>query len=332
MLLKLPKSSEKLGHIEPFFSLMQRNFSRHPLVLDSRPPQREAWHESVMVREVLELFSPRSGGRFIDATLGDGGHAEAILARTGPRGMLLGIERDPKMAGRANRRLQNFGNRVVIVQASYEQLLVLAGAHGFMHSDGVLFDLGVAAWHFVSARRGFSFREDEPLDMRFDPSEIEEDAAHIVNGGSYEELVYILHAFGEEREASRIAKAIIRNRPIVTTRALADLIVRTKHIASRRIHPATKSFQAFRIAVNRELEIFASALPRAVSALRVGGILLVIAYHSLEDRTAKRFLQNQVKGGSLALLTKRPLRSSREEMRLNPRARSAKLRAAVRTK
>ena len=250
---------------------------------------------------------------------------------TAPDGMLLGIDRDPEMLERARVRLQPFGDRVITVQGSYADITAIAKTHGFLESDGILFDLGVASWHFDLSGRGFSFRSDEPLDMRFDPTEgSTPTASMIVNRSSRDELERIFRDYGEEPEAKRIARAIIEHRPIHTTRMLADLITKTKRYSRGRVHPATQTFQALRISVNNELELLDGAIPGAVRALRVGGVLVIIAYHSLEDRIVKQAFRSQAQSGFLDVLTPQPRRPSMIDIRENPRVRSAKLRAVTR--
>lgn len=280
-----------------------------------------------MVREVLEAFQPQSGQNFIDATLGDGGHAEALLERTAPNGKLLGIERDQEMLQRAKKRLASFASRIVCIHGNYEDIFPLAKRHGFLESHGAFFDLGVASRHFGDTKRGFSFKHNEPLDMRFDTRDTHT-AYDIVNHFSKEELADVLLRFGEEHESQRVAQAILNYRPVTTTYMLATIVTRAKRHRPRGTHAATKTFQALRIAVNRELEILECALPQAVHAIRAGGFLGVIAYHSLEDRIVKSFMRGQATQGKLRVLSAKPVRPSLHEVRVNPKARSAKFRAA----
>lgn len=291
---------------------------------------KEQRHQPVMVQEVLEALKPKPNGQFIDATLGDGGHAEAILERTGPLGRLLGIERDPDMVRRASQYLARFESRIEIMRENFSELEAIAKGKKFSQCDGILFDLGVASWHFTASLRGLSFQTDAPLDMRFDPSASNMTAADIVNHAAPRELTRILKEFGEEEEARRITDAIVRHRPIPSTRVLAEIIMRTKRRKIFSRHPATKTFQALRIAVNNELDAFSVALPQAVALLRIGGILGIIAYHSLEDRIAKKFFFSGAREGSLELLFRKPLHAGVQEVRQNPRSRSAKFRAARR--
>ena len=288
-------------------------------------------HQPVMLREVLTAFSPKPGGSYIDATVGDGGHAQAILERTAPDGKLLGLDRDAAMAERARKRLAQYGERCIVVADSYVRLAEHAARSGFTACDGILFDLGVASFHFSGeSGRGFSFRTDEALDMRFSPEEGRTTAARILERSSQDELERIFTEYGEEREARRIANAIVRNRPIRTTRELSELVTRVKRQRYGSMHPATKVFQALRIVVNEELRAFELILPQTIGFLRAGGVLGILAYHSLEDRIAKHFMKAQVASGTFELLTVKPIRPTADEVFENPRARSVRFRAAQR--
>ncbi|OGL66540.1 16S rRNA (cytosine(1402)-N(4))-methyltransferase [Candidatus Uhrbacteria bacterium RIFCSPHIGHO2_01_FULL_63_20] len=288
-------------------------------------------HVPVMLKEVLEALDPRPGQDYLDGTVGQGGHSEAILKRTAPDGRLLAIDRDPRNLEVAARRLSPFGDRVMTVRASFRDAAEVARNALVGPFAGILLDLGFSSAHVEDASRGFSFQQDGPLDMRYDPSQ-ELTAAVIVNGWKEEELAKLLRLYGEEPHARRIAEAIVdarREARIVTTGHLAEvveLVVRR----TGRTHPATRTFQALRIAVNDELGELERALPSLVSLLAPGGRLAVISFHSLEDRFVKRFFKDQ-DGETLKILTKRPLTASPEEAKLNPRARSAKLRVAERT-
>jgi 16S rRNA (cytosine1402-N4)-methyltransferase len=281
---------------------------------------RAGTHEPVMVEEVVELL----GGRdtVIDMTLGGGGHAEALL-RSGVK-RVVGIDRDPEAIAMASSRLAPFRDRFVAVHARFSD--VPAGNR----ADGVLFDLGVSTMQLERAERGFSFRVPGPLDMRMGGSEEEgtESALELVNSASEEELARIVFEYGEERRARRVAAAVARaraRRPIETTEELARVVAGAVGRRRGGPHPARRTFQALRIAVNRELEELAASLPRAVGLLTPGGRVVTIAYHSLEDRMVKRFIAGEPR---LKSLTKKPRRPSPEEAARNPRARSAKLRAA----
>lgn len=276
----------------------------------------EFGHQPVMVDEVLRFLGGR--GTVVDLTLGAGGHAEALLASG--VGRLIGVDRDPEAVAIATGRLARFGERFVAVRARFSDVPVENRV------DGVLYDLGVSSMQLERPERGFSFRNPGPLDMRMDPDD--ESAVELVNSAREEELARIIYQFGEERRSRRVAAAIVRarrRRPIETTEELAGIVVSA--VGGRRggPHPARRTFQALRIAVNRELEELAASLPRAVGVLAPGGRVVVIAYHSLEDRIVKRFFAGDDR---LTVLTKKPLVPSAGEAGRNPRARSAKLRAA----
>ncbi|MDP3047749.1 MAG: 16S rRNA (cytosine(1402)-N(4))-methyltransferase RsmH [Chloroflexota bacterium] len=297
-------------------------------------------HIPVLVNEVLAALLPRSGGSYIDATVGLGGHAAAILDASAPQGRLLGLDADPQAIVAAGDRLSGYGQRVVLVNRSYVDLTSVAEAEGFPLVDGILFDLGLSSAQLEASNRGFSFQVDEPLDMRFNP--VGETAADLVNGLSERDLADLIYQFGEEPASRMIARSIIANRPLSTTAQLARLIERT--LGGRgKIHPATRTFQALRIAVNHELESIQSVLPQAVTTLRPGGRLAVITFHSLEDRLVKQFLRRESSDclcpprvpactcghrASLRLVTTKAVAPGEEELRTNPRSRSAKLRVA----
>ncbi len=285
------------------------------------------WHEPVLLDEVLSLLSPGPGVLICDATCGTGGHAEAILARGAE---LVGLDKDPQALEIARGRLARFGARVRLLHADFRELRAALARLGIKEVQGVLFDLGVSSLQLDSPARGFSFREEAPLDMRMDPSQ-PLTAAELVNRLPEPELARILWEYGEERYARRIARGIVRARdkaPIPTTTELARLVARCYPPGRHRIHPATRTFQALRIAVNDELAALKEGLAQAVELLSPGGVVCVISFHSLEDRIVKYFFRARAKAGRLELLTKKPLRPSPEEVARNPRARSAKLRAA----
>ncbi|MFN2186586.1 MAG: 16S rRNA (cytosine(1402)-N(4))-methyltransferase RsmH, partial [Anaerolineae bacterium] len=284
-----------------------------------------------------------SGGWYIDATLGAGGHAKGILLASRPDGRLLGLDADPDALLHASKVLEPFGDRVTLRVANFRQLGAVAGALDIREVDGILMDLGLSSRQLDEAERGFSFAQDGPLDMRMDRSR-RESAADLVNTLSEAELSDILWQYGEERHSRRIARAIVAARPLVTTGQLADLVART--VGRReKIHPATRTFQALRIAVNEELEALSEALPEARDLLRPGGRLAVIAFHSLEDRLVKEFYRQEARAcicppelpvcvcqhqATLRVLTSKPVRPSAEETVRNPRSRSARLRVAER--
>jgi 16S rRNA (cytosine1402-N4)-methyltransferase len=282
---------------------------------------------------------------FIDGTLGAGGHAEALLEASGPDGHLLGFDLDTAALEAAQARLARFEGRFRAVHASYAQMGELAPRLGFGIVDGILLDLGFSSLQVDDPERGFAFRHEGPLDMRYDLSR-PVTAADLVNGLREAELADLIYRYGEERHARRIAQAIVRARPIQTTTELAAVVAgaipRARH---EKIHPATRTFQALRIAVNDELETLSQALPQAVELLRPGGRLVVISFHSLEDRIVKDFLRRESSDcicppeqpvctcnhkATLSLMARKPITASEEEITANPRARSAKLRAAVR--
>jgi 16S rRNA (cytosine1402-N4)-methyltransferase len=306
-------------------------------------------HTPVLLTETLTALQPRSGGLYIDATVGGGGHAEKVLDSSRPDGLLLGIDADPLALAASAGRLVEFGSRVRLVQAYFDQLARVAPEAGFARVDGVLFDLGVSSPQLNRGERGFSFQHDAPLDMRFGPG-AETTAEVLVNELPADELTRIFREYGEERFAGRIARWITEaraSRPIRSTGELAAVVVRAKPGGYREtIHPATRVFQALRIAVNDELGRLRRALPQALDLLVTGGRLAVISFHSLEDRIVKQFIRDESRGcicppevpvcqcgrmPRLTHVTRRPVMATAEEIALNPRARSAKLRVAERT-
>ncbi len=313
--------------------------------LTHRHPEHEsAGHIPVLLTEVLEGLNVKPGGCYLDATVGGGGHAIAILEAAAPNGRLLGLDRDPAAAARTAARLQHFGKQAQIVHTSYARLSEILHSVGISCLDGVLFDLGFSSWQVDDPERGFAFRADGPLDMRFDPGSEEPTAADLVNELPEAELTDILRRYGEEPRSRRIAQAIVAARPIRSTAHLADIIVAAGGRSKKdKIHPATRTFQALRIAVNRELEILEQTLPQVVTALHPGGRLAIITFHSLEDRIVKHFLKQEERGcicppqspvctcgrtPTLRILTRKPVAPSAAEMADNPRSRSAKLRVA----
>lgn len=294
-----------------------------------------AVHQPVLLREVLEIFDPKPGQIYIDATINGGGHASAILERIKPRGTLLGIDWDCELIEKleiANRRSQIVN--IELVCDNYANLKAIAAKKRLFKVDGILFDLGFSSYHIEGSGRGFTFTKEEPLDMRYNPDENELTAEEIVNRWPEERLVDIFSRYGEERFARRIARGIARERDakrIGTTSALAKIICRNVPAAYRnaRLDPATRTFQALRIAVNKELEALERVLPDAASLLSAAAKIAVISFHSLEDRIVKNFMREQHKNGSMGILTAKSIRTSREEVGMNPRARSARLRAAI---
>lgn len=309
----------------------------------------EAPHRPVLLREVMDWIRPRAGAVIVDATVGPAGHAEALLDAVGPEGRVYGVDRDPLSLALATRRLARFGDRFVALQGDFRNLRDLLEEVGAFAADGVVADLGISSFQLDDPGRGFSFRVDGPLDMRMDPT-AGPSAADLLAELGETELRRILRDYGEERLAGPIARALVRERdkrPFLRTRQLAELVERVAGPRARRyrIHPATRTFQALRISVNRELEGLDRLVTDAVSLLRRGGRLAVISFHSLEDRTVKKTLKSLAercicppglpvcgcgRENLVRILTARPVTPSPAEVRDNPRSRSARLRAAER--
>jgi 16S rRNA (cytosine1402-N4)-methyltransferase len=288
------------------------------------------YHVPVLVQEVLSALQVKPGGSYVDCTVGEGGHASAILEAASPGGRLLGIDMDLQALKTAERVLWSYRDSSVLVNENFRDLEQVAERHGFTPVDGILFDLGLSSLQLQGGGRGFSFRTEEPLDMRFDNRQ-ELTAWDVVNEYSSEELARVLSTYGEERRSNRIAKAIVYSRPIDTSLRLAQVVQRATRRPLGRIHPATRTFQAIRIEVNRELDNLESVLGQAVSLLKAGGKLVVISYHSLEDRIVKLFLRYaDRKARTLHRDNIRIIPPSKEEVRTNPRSRSARLRVAER--
>ena len=303
-------------------------------------------HLSVLYHEVLDALQPRKGGRYVDGTLGAGGHAAGILEASSPDGLLLGLDVDPQALSLARQRLSEYGSRAHIVQASYITLREQLAAIHWPDVKGILLDLGASSMQFDTPERGFSFQVDAPLDMRFDPQNPTR-AADLVNNLPEKELADLIFQYGEERHARQVARAIVRARPLYTTGQLAEVVAaavtRGRGKSRDHLHPATRTFQALRIVVNKELEALQACLPQAVAALSPGGRLAIIAFHSLEDRIVKQYFRRESRDcicppdqpvctcGHRAILkeiTRRPLRPQDEEIERNPRSRSARLRVA----
>ncbi len=280
-------------------------------------------HVSVLFQEVIEALKPRDGGRYIDATLGAGGHAAGLLEASAPTGRLLGLDTDPSALALAHTRLAGFSDRATLVHSNFDRLHEVAAANRFLPADGIVLDLGLSSIQLADPERGFSFLSDGALDMRMNPEE-ELTAADLINSLDEKALADLIFEYGEERASRRIAKAIVRARPLRIGSQLASVI--EKALGRRgRIHPATRTFQALRIAVNRELERLEHVLPQIVATLSTGGRVAIISFHSLEDRLVKNFFRMT---SSLRVLTKHPIRPTEEEVARNPRSRSAKLRVA----
>jgi 16S rRNA (cytosine1402-N4)-methyltransferase len=286
-------------------------------------------HAPVLLNETVAFLNPSRGGTFVDCTLGLGGHTAALLEAGASR--VIGLDRDPRAIEVARERLSSWGDRVLLVHADYRSLTSVLAAHGVGPIDGALADLGVSSMQLDDAGRGFSFRGDGPLDMRMDTS-AGPTAAELLADVDEHELADVIYRFGEERKSRRVARAIVEARgeaPIDTTARLASIVRRAAGGGSyQRIDPATRTFQALRIWVNRELDGLDTFVIEAVRALREGGRLVVIAFHSLEDRIVKHTARVLERGeGLVRVLTKKPVMASDAERDENPRARSAKLRA-----
>jgi len=287
-------------------------------------------HTPVLTAEVIEALAPKPGGCVLDGTVGAGGHAELILDSSGPDGRLVGLDRDRAALALARERLARFGDRVRIAHANFAEFARVLDEAGIETVGGVLLDLGLSSMQLEDPERGFSLKRGGPLDMRMD-RESGRPASDLVNGLGERELADLLWEYGEERRARRLARAIVRARPLETTTELAEVVARAARVKGRwRIHPATRTFQALRIAVNRELESIEAALPATEARLAVGARLAVVSFHSLEDRIVKRFLRERSRAGAWTVLTRKPVRPSADEVRSNRRARSARLRAAER--
>lgn len=301
-------------------------------------------HQPVLYRKVMDALKPGTGGRFVDCTLGAGGHSFGILEASSPDGRLLGFDLDNSAIELAQIRLKSFGDRVYLYHRSYLELENTLAEMNWPGVDGILLDFGVSSMQLDRPERGFSFREDGPLDMRFNP-QAGQSAAELINTISQEDLTALLWKYGEETKSRRIAAAICSQRPFQTTKQLADCIESNVGSSSARgrkyIHPATKTFQAIRIAVNHELEAVENILPMAVKALNPKGRLAVISFHSLEDRIVKQYFQVESRDcicpseqlictcghhASLKRITKKPIIADLTEVQENKRARSAKLR------
>ncbi len=297
-------------------------------------------HLPVLYQEIIIAIRPESGGLYIDGTVGAGGHAWGILEGSQPDGQLLGLDVDPQALVLAHQRLSTFGGRVSLVQASYTTLDEQMQQKGWVAVNGIVLDLGLSSMQLDKPERGFSFQADGPLDMRFDPNQ-PVSAEDLVNGLPEEGLADLIWQFGEEPQSRKIARAIVHSRPIATTRQLAILIERVCGSRRGKIHPATRTFQALRIAVNQELQSLQVVLPKALSALAPRGRIAIIAFHSLEDRLVKQFFQRESQDcicppsqpvctcdhrAALKILTRHAVQATEEEKGANSRARSARLR------
>jgi 16S rRNA (cytosine1402-N4)-methyltransferase len=291
-----------------------------------------AQHTPVLVEETIHWLAVKPGGLYVDATIGLGGHAVEIARRLGAGGLLVGLDRDREALEIARGRLQEFGEKVTLVHTNFSRIGEVFAERRLPPADGVLVDLGVSSLQLDAVERGFSFRARGPLDMRMDQSAAREEsqiAAEIVNRADEKGLADLLYRFGEERDSRRIARAIVRARPIRDTEHLATVVAGVRRTRGRqKLHPATKTFLALRIAVNREMEELEQFLVRAPATLSPGGRWVMLSYHSLEDRLVKRHFQRMAQQGTLRILTKKVIRPSSAEIAANSRARSAKLRVA----
>ena len=292
-------------------------------------------HIAVMINEVLGFLDPKPGQIIVDCTIGAAGHSKNILEKIAPGGRLIGLDADKDILEIAKKRLEIFKDNVVLKQANFRELDTVLSDLGIDKVDGVLFDLGVSSYQLESPDRGFSFNSDGPLDMRMGQA-YTKTAADLINFLTKEELADIIFKFGQERYSRRIAEAIVRerkSRPIKTTAELKSIVLRAipKAREWQKIHPATRTFQALRIATNDELAALEEGLGKAIGFLKPGGRICVISFHSLEDRIVKNIFKESDKEGILKILTKKPICPSQKEIITNVRARSAKLRAALRT-
>ncbi|MBK6645100.1 MAG: 16S rRNA (cytosine(1402)-N(4))-methyltransferase RsmH [Anaerolineales bacterium] len=297
-------------------------------------------HKPVLYQEIIHALQPRSGGRYVDGTLGAGGHARGILEACAPDGQLLGLDVDPQALAIARETLAPYEGRVHLAQASHITLDEQLASLRWDGVDGIILDLGASSMQFDNPERGFSFMQDGPLDMRFGIN-VTMRAEEIVNTFDEKELTEIIFKYGEDRDARRIARAIVNSRPLHTTGQLVAAIEKASPRRGDRVHPATQTFQALRIVVNDELAAVEKTLPQAVASLKTGGRCAVISFHSLEDRIVKEFFRGQSRdlinppyeriyeverGAVVKLVNKKPILPSAEEMKDNPRSRSAKLR------
>jgi 16S rRNA (cytosine1402-N4)-methyltransferase len=301
-------------------------------------------HKPVLLNEVVEALHPKPGERYIDCTLGNGGHAAAILTKILPGGQLLGIDADPKAIETAKDRLTDYVENTTLVNDNFLNLETICRENEFFPVNGILFDLGLSSAQLDDPERGFSFQQPGPLDMRFDPEQ-KFTVADAVNTLTEERLSEIIKLYGEERFSKRIARHIVNSRPISNTLQLVDAIEKATGGYRGKIHPATRTFMALRIYINHELENLSAALKQSINCLEHGGRLVVISYHSLEDRIVKQFMLTESKGclcppaipvcqcghvPSLKIITRKVITPSQAETKSNPRSRSAKLRVAER--
>ena len=299
-------------------------------------------HVSVLYHQIITALRPVSPGFYVDATIGAGGHAWGILEKSSPDGQLLGLDTDPQALALSHQRLTLFSQRIHLLLSSYTGLRNALLTLGWDHVDGIVIDLGVSSMQIDSPERGFSFLHDGPLDMRFDPSQ-PVSAETLVNQSTESELADLIWRYGEERQSRHIAHVIVQNRPFTSTTQLAEAIKKASRGNRSEIHPATRTFQALRIAVNRELDSLQDFLPQALESLSSGGRLAVISFHSLEDRIVKQYFRRESRDcicpaeqpvctcghkASIIEITRHPITPDGTEVSGNIRARSAKLRVA----
>jgi len=303
-------------------------------------PSASTPHRPVLYQQTIEYLAPKSPGLYLDCTAGAGGHSEGILQASSPNGLLLALDLDPLAISLTKSRLAPFGERATIVQASYIDAARILQQIGWSALDGILMDLGVSSMQLDQQDRGFSFRYDAPLDMRFNPDK-GPSAADLLNSLSEKDLADLIWRYGEERFSRRIARKIVENRPLKTTFQLAELVRSASGASKGKIDPATRTFQAIRIAVNDELNVIEKAIPSLIALLKPKGRLAIISFHSLEDRLVKQAFKRESidclcppeqllctcgHKASVKILTNKPITASEEEIEGNPRARSAKLR------
>lgn len=301
-------------------------------------------HEPVLLEEAMRALQIQRGGRYIDCTINGGGHAAAILEESSPGGLLLGIDADPVAIRVARERLKAHREDVILVNENFRYLDNICNRYGFKPVNGIIFDLGMSSLQLEAPERGFSFQQDAPLDMRFSPRQ-PLTAADIINTYSEQEIAQILFKYGEEHHSRSIARRIVEKRPLQTTLGLARVVEQAVGGVRGKIHPATKTFQALRIAVNQELESLELALKQAVNLLGSGGRIVVISFHSLEDRLVKEFFRTESQGclcppsvpvcvcghePRLRMVTKKAIKPSPAELVANPRSRSARMRVGER--
>jgi 16S rRNA (cytosine1402-N4)-methyltransferase len=317
--------------------------------LNPETGRSDSGHVPVLFDETIDLLAISAGGRYIDATFGGGGHSRAILEQSAPDGVLLALDADPAAVERSRQLRQEFAGRLTVVHANFARLRAVGPLNGFDQVNGILFDLGLSSFQFDEHDRGFSIHSDARLDMRLDPEAEVPTAWNIVNEWEPEQIADVIYQYGEERRSRHIARVIADRRksnPIETNRELAEIV--QSALGGRRgarIHPATRTFQAIRIAVNGELDALQSGLEAGRDLLAPGGRLAVISFHSLEDRITKQFFQQEARDcicppdfpvcncdhkSTLRIITRRPVMASEDEQRANPRSRSARLRVAER--